>query len=513
MADSTRVNAAVRDPLRWPMRVAGLLLLGLLVAYGFRCVERGRYEPPDPNQSSEQARKRRHRGTDFTAYYSAGEMARTGGDIYRDWNKSSTPFRPYLYPPMFAVFPMAPLTVFEHNAALAVYYALNVALLVAALWMLRRLLWPNRPGLPPPFFERPEVGLFFAALCCGRFLDANMAVGNANVVVLFLVTLGLYFIAGKKGAAGGVAGGLAVALATVYKVAPGIFGAYFFWSRRGWAMVGGAVGLALFLWGVPGLVLGFDANDAALKACYRYLGGQAGSGGGGYAPGVPDAEPPAAPAAESETPAKEEPRAEVVSLDAEEAPRAYGISLRGTFQKLFSETVALNHAKPGEDPSVNILSLDVQTATRLASAASLILFLLAMALTAPRGAREGVWGPALSFGLLAVTMLLVSPLTRKAHAVMLVLPAASLIAMLQQGILGGLAHKMAWAALLLLFGVGLLTSPDVIGDEAAAVLHAMGCFTWTFLFVYAAVAMGLWTAFAEAETGALAGRYTRKPGA
>lgn len=503
MSDTTRVSPALAsDRLRWPLLMLGGVLLVLLALNGYRCYERGRYEPPESGQSPEQARKRKHRGTDFTAYYSAGELARTGRNIYKDWNESSTPFRPYLYPPMFAVFPMAPLSLLPHNPALAVFYALNILLLLAALWMLRRMLWPRHSGAPAPFWERPEVGLFFAALCCGRFLDANMTVGNANVIVLFLVVLGLYRIAQKAGPVGGISGGLAVALATVFKVSPGLFGAYFLWSRRGWAMVGGALGLALFLWIVPGAVLGFDANAEALHASQRYLFGQVG-GSGGYAPG---AMPEEAPAAAKDTPPPESASA---GRDSEDAPRAYGISLRGTFQKLFSETVALNHADPGEDKSVNIFSLPVETSTQMANITGLVLLVLAILLTMPHGAREGPWGPALSFSLLAVTALLISPLTRKAHAVTLVLPAAALIAMLQQGILGGIAHKAAWFALLLLAIVGTFTSADILGDELSALLHAMGCFTWTFLVLYLALALALWTAYAEAETGALAAKYAK----
>lgn len=511
MADSIRLpSGTTPDPLRWHFRIMGLVLLVLLTAYGFRCVERGRYEPPETGQPSEQARKRRHRGTDFTAYYSAGEAVRTGGDVYTDWPHSSTPFRPYLYPPMFAIFPMAPLTLLPHNAALAAFYALNVVLLLVALGLLKRMLWqPSRPGHSVPFWQRPEVGLFGAALCCGRFLDANMSVGNANVIVLFLLVLGLWGVA-RKGAAGGVAGGMAVALATVFKVAPGLFGLYFAWSRRGWAMVGGAVGLVLFLWLAPGAVLGFEANASALEACKRYLLGHAG-GAGSYAPGVtPQTEMQGTGTQPAAKPAAETVPAAAVARDSEDNPRAYGISLRGTFQKLFSETVALNHAGPGEGQSVNILNLKVAEATGLANLVGGALLALCVLLTLPRGAREGPWGPALSWGLLAVTMLLVSPLTRKAHGVVLVIPAAALIAMLQQEILGGLAHKAAWLALGLLVAVGIFTSADVIGDEASAILHAMGCFTWTFLVLYGALALALWTAYAEAEPGAGAGRYTRR---
>ncbi|MBI3828555.1 MAG: hypothetical protein HY291_03510 [Planctomycetes bacterium] len=72
MSDTTRVSPAVaHDRLRAPLRFLGALLLVLLALNGYRCYERGRYEPPESGQTAEQARKRKHRGTDFTAYYSA----------------------------------------------------------------------------------------------------------------------------------------------------------------------------------------------------------------------------------------------------------------------------------------------------------------------------------------------------------------------------------------------------------------------------------------------------------
>ena len=46
-----------------------------------------------------------------------------------------------------------------------------------------------------------------------------------------------------------------IELEAAIKLTPGLFGIYFLWARRGWSMLGGALGLALFLVVVPGTVL------------------------------------------------------------------------------------------------------------------------------------------------------------------------------------------------------------------------------------------------------------------
>src|SRR5262249_17528458 len=89
------------DPYRVHMRVLAAVVLLVFVLLGKTCIQHGAFKAASETSKVQ--------GCDFTAYYSAGELARTGKNIY-DYRSSSTPFRPYIYPPMFAVFPMAPLS-------------------------------------------------------------------------------------------------------------------------------------------------------------------------------------------------------------------------------------------------------------------------------------------------------------------------------------------------------------------------------------------------------------------
>jgi hypothetical protein len=415
------------------------------------------------------------RGTDFTALYSAGELARHGENVY-DYERSSTPRRPFIYPPMFAVFPMAPLSLLPHNAALAVYWALNVLLLGASLWLLRKAVWEAEAGGTPavqlPFWRRPWVGLGLALAVCADFLNDNQRLGNANLYILFLLALALYLLVKKRE----FWAGLAVALAMAFKVTPGLFGLYLLWSRRGKALAGGALGVVLFLVLVPGAVLGFSQNWEMLQAFARHAGGAI---------------------AGQREPGSGEGRDAGISVGWKKgtlesrAEQAAGVSLRGMTQRLLSPSVAHGRAEDSEERTVNVLNLTPRQAARVGDILALLLLGFTIALTAPRWARERGYPLVLSFGLVTSAMLLISPLTRKAHLVVLLIPAAALSAMLQQEKLSGRARGWAWTSLLVLALHGVVFSPDIVGKQASEAAQALGVTTLAVLLVYVATAVGM----------------------
>lgn len=470
------------------LRIAVWAVLSLLLAAnGVRCVKHGWYEPPLAGELRQHARK--DRGTDFTAYYSAGELARQGRNIY-DFRNSSTPFRPYIYPPMFAIFPMLPLALLPHNAALSVYYVLNAVLLVLSCVLLMRLFWP-RGETADSFWRSPEAGLLVAFLVCGRFLDENLKLGQANLVVLFLVTLGLYLLARARPRPLG--GGLAVALATVYKLTPGLFGLYLLWSRRGWAMVGGALGLALFLGVIPSVVLGVHENAAYLQAfAEKHAHRMAPSN---------DEE-----AGDDETGEDEATGKEIVigwgDAARKRRDRGEGVSFTGTFKKL-----AVSEWSKNDPPLTEAQARERAEKARLAKlaayACAVLLLTLTMVLTWPRWAGTGALPVALSWGLVAVTALLIAPLTRKAHMATVLIPTFALAAVLLRSDAGGpRARKAAGFGLLALGVTATLTSQGVIGDAAATWCSNHGALTWAMLAFYAATAVALWSFRGQARAQA-----------
>ncbi|MCK6470637.1 MAG: DUF2029 domain-containing protein [Planctomycetes bacterium] len=470
----------------------------LLTGNGVRCVRHGWYEPPEAGDPAKHTRK--DRGTDFTAYYSAGELARQGRNIY-DFRESSTPFRPYIYPPMFAIFPMLPLALLPHNLALAVFYVLNAGLLVLTCVLLMRLFWP-RGAADGGFWRSPEAGLLVALLVCGRFLDENLKLGQANLIILFLVALGLYLLARARP----LSGGLAVALATVYKLTPGLFGLYLLWSRRGWAMVGGALGLALFLGAIPSAVLGVHENAAYLQAFAEKHTRR-------MAPASDEEDD------DDETVAKDDPaRANEIVIGWGDAARnrrdrGEGVSFTGTFKKLAVE------ARTKDDPPLAEAQAQeraekARIAKLAAYAASALLLALTVVLTWPRWAGTGALPAALSWGLVAVTALLIAPLTRKAHLATVLIPTFALAALLLRSNLGGpRARKAAWAGLLALGATATLTSQGVIGDAAATWCSEHGALTWAMLAFYAATAVALWSFRGRAQVQALDSPAPAEPAA
>ena len=230
--------------------VMTLLLLAAALGYGAICVHHGSwsYAKAAAQAGAKNAEKQ---GTDFTAFYSAGELARQGKNIY-DWRASSTPRRPFIYPPMFALFPMLPLSLLPHDVALGVFYALNVLALAAALWMLRLMLWPPAGAPQARCCSTPMIGMLLTLAVSWRFIHANTIVGNANLLILFLIVLALFLewragqtqiraaALSERGHPSQIMSGIVVGLATAFKLTPGLFGVFFLWSWRRWAMLGGA---------------------------------------------------------------------------------------------------------------------------------------------------------------------------------------------------------------------------------------------------------------------------------
>ena len=445
------------DPYRIHMRALGAAALIFFCVHGYFCVNHAAWEIPRPDV----ARDRKVPGSDFTAYYSAGELARRGANIY-DSRLSSTPGRPYFYPPIFAIFPMVLLSLLSHNGALSVFYVLNIAMLLCGVWLLWRILWDSNAGTPLPFWRRPELGAFFSVAGCWRFLDSNMKLGNANMYIFFLLALALYLIIKKAAFLGGVA----VALATTYKLTPGLFGLYFLWSWRRASMLGGALGLILFLLVLPAPFLGVTGNWNTLVYYATQINGKILSG-------------------KMDESKQDENTGVLKSEEADEKnlPRADGASLPATIIKLLSRTQASHGA--------NVMALSPKTVKTVANVCALMLLIASVVLTLPRWTGAGVYALSLSWSLMALTMVLIAPLTRIAHLVVLVLPVFVLIAMLQQNLLQGARKKLAWISLVALPLTGPLSSEGLLG-KGGQMISALGLTTWVLLFLFVTLGVVLW---------------------
>ncbi len=418
--------------------------------------------------------------SDFTAFYAAGKLALNGQSIY-DFRNSGISRRPFLYPPFFAVVPMMLLAMLPHNTALIVFTILNYALLLGTCWMLYAALWGGAGvNRPPPWdgsfaewrvlLRQPSVGIFLAAAACFLFIDGNNRMGNANLFVTFPLALALWLTMRVPTSAGKFLSGVSIALATAIKVTPGLFGLYLLWTRRVWAMVGGAVGLVVFLLLIPSLGLGFSNTLERL----REFTGHASSSISGEG---------------SENDALDHPGVEQKQLEG-------GYGVRGLLMHyLTAKPLDWKMTRHGQRYSgmyyVNVVNLSPEAARLIAYGVCGLLLLVTIVLTAGASARTTPDGIALSFSLVTVAMLLIAPITRRAHLCVLLITFAVLIALIQRGQITGRLKAFCIACIAALFLSGIVLSSELIGLPASMWTEVAGVNSLLLIALFAGNAWAL----------------------
>lgn len=192
-----------------------------------------------------------------------------GVDIYDRHNYPNPPIMALVLRPFVALPP--------YTGAVAWLLLKAVLAGVMFVWVLRLT---AEPGTTFPPLAACVVGV----LCLHPILG-DLQHGNVNIFIAFLVFASLELF--RRG--WDLAAGLVLALAIACKVTPALFVAYFGWKalHAGWVAVrtrtplvaavwksGGAVlagtlvGLAVWLFLVPGVVLGFERNVTLLKSWY-----------------------------------------------------------------------------------------------------------------------------------------------------------------------------------------------------------------------------------------------------
>jgi hypothetical protein len=212
----------------------------------------------------------RHR-TDFTVFTEAGAAFFDGRDPYRVANPRGWH---YLYPPLFALL-IAPLSIFDTESQVVVWYAVNVVLTFGCFGEGRRL-YRLVCG------TKARRYLWVAGLACLTvflpFLDCMQA-GQLGIGILYLLMLG-FRLTVQQSRLRWFVGGLILAFPSVVKLVPAFPVAFLllnrYWApadprsgRRPWAQSviltsGVAVGILLFLLAVPASLIGWRAN-------FRYL--------------------------------------------------------------------------------------------------------------------------------------------------------------------------------------------------------------------------------------------------
>ncbi|MBI1848760.1 MAG: DUF2029 domain-containing protein [Planctomycetes bacterium] len=211
--------------------------------------------------------------TDFTRYWYGGRNLVTGNAIYGP----AAPDLGFKYHPLFAIW-MAPFGSLPVSVAGFFWYAINVAYIAGAFWMAYRVVFP-RGGA--------SWWAILVVAAVSNLLVHNLKTGQVNVTNFFFEILGAYWICRYDGKRDGLAG-VAIGLAATIKYTPLALVPYLALRRR-WKAVGGAfVGLAIFGFIVPSIVLG-PVRHWELTRQWLSRGSQMFSNyeaGVGYSPGI-----------------------------------------------------------------------------------------------------------------------------------------------------------------------------------------------------------------------------------
>ncbi len=253
------------------------LLFFLLILWGVTDVRhRARLDPAQPHT---------HR-TDLSVFTEAGAAFFDGRDPYevtniRGWR--------YPYPPLFAIL-LAPLHALPTEGQGMIWFFLSLALVWGGYLECRRLvhLFPGKEkeGSYPAWIGWGAlIAVLFPVLDC-------LQRGQIGVVLIYFLLLGFRLTWESTSWQLAFWGGVLLALPVVFKVVPALPVGFLLFmgvaariyhnrefkdgpGRVGGALAGVVFGMFLFLWGVPGALVGWQANQDHLLRWYELVGSNA----------------------------------------------------------------------------------------------------------------------------------------------------------------------------------------------------------------------------------------------
>jgi hypothetical protein len=348
----------------------------------------------------------------------------------------------YPNPPIMALI-LKPLAHLPAVTATLAWFYLKLAMTVLAVhWMLTLLDRGERPF--------PWWGKVLTVVLSLRPIAGDLVHGNVNLFILFLVVATIFAFCRKRDVLAGVVLGLAIAC----KVTPALLVPYFLWKRAWKALAGTVLGLVLFVWLVPGTILGFAENQQYLESWYKRM-----------------VEPFAEGKVTSEAVNQSLP----------------GLMSRMLTHKPSTITYVDNVFTPVEYH--NVLDLSEKTAQRILTACMGLFALLVMWRCRTPTADRQSWQLLAEFGVVVLGMLLFSERTWKHHCVTLLVPFAVLAyaasalrgpAWRRWYLLGTLAAAFG---LMMLTSTGLTEGHDRFGDLA----QIYGAYIWVFLLLLTAL--------------------------
>ena len=398
----------------WPRRIFLFAAVAFFISLGCSTIFRANYSHT-------------HR-SDFTVYTSAGKAVLDGTNIYEAHNIRGWYF---MYLPIFAIV-MVPFAWMGTFWASLLWFLLSAFTLIHGIDLACRL---ARHGFPRmrihDFWFRALVGLIVLLPA-----TSGIARGQASVLIMYLMTLGIWFYFEKQP----WAAGLALAGCIVLKIFPALLALYFLIHRRFKYAATTALWLILLILVIPSAVFGPAKNFALLRQWNTTIAMPANQGIG-----------------EANT-----------RFDQMIDPR------NSRNQSL--QAVAI---RSGTGRTMDVPFENEQITRPIALLMNVLLFVVSTWLCFKNHWSESMRRSLLKISMLALLMLMISPVTWNHNFVLVVLPAAAaLAAWRSQGEQSSYA-VFGWA--LLVYGAGTVLS-------MVDVLNYFGSRFWGTIL--------LWTAFA-----------------
>ncbi len=372
-----------------------------------------------------------------------------GKDIYRQGNFPNPPIMPLLLSPLAVLPPLF--------GSLCWFYLKVGMALVSVYWVCR--LVENRTRPFPGWAKALTVFLSI------RPIMGDLSHGNVNLFILFLIVASLQAFCRRRDFLAGILLGLSITC----KVTPALFVPYFVWKRAWKTLAGCALGIVLFFWVVPGLILGMEWNAYLLAGWYE----------GMVKPFLVDG---------------------VVTAEHNNQ------SLPGLFYRLLTHNpsfITFPNGKLFGAGYHNVLSLDpVVVRWLLKGCMALFALLVVWTCRIPITRRRSGWRLVAEFSLVVLGMLLFSERTWKHHCVTLLLPFAVLAYYLGACRPARALRNYLIATLVLVVLLMTTTSTGLFGGgnegrealartwkepEFAKLAQVYGAYVWAYLLLSAAL--------------------------
>lgn len=332
-------------------------------------------------------------------------------------------------------------------AGSAAWFLFKFTLMIASLWIVLNV----SRGRGPPW---PKWAMVLAVALIARPLIGDLTHGNVNILILSLIALALHSDArGRQ-----VLAGTLIGLAAVIKVTPLLFLLYLAWKRQGRALSAAVVAMPVFLWLLPGLILGFEFNARMVLAwadqmIAPLLSDQTGIQHFGY----------------------------------------HNQSLSALLHRLLGDVVAIGTGgRAGPEPvQINLLDLDSQSIGRIYLLLSSLLVGIVLFWTRGSRRRDSRLEQLGGYALVCLAMLLISPRSWKHHYVTLAFSYGFLIRYLLIGRTHGWPRNLPLAALVGAVILQSSSSYSLLGAEICNLAQAYGAYVFAALLLLAGIGYGL----------------------